>query len=132
MKRETLNHSLFKVFEKIGRERGFSSESLTENALKNLLKSVWWITGFRKATDNEDKKRGIDFVIETTNVGDIFLQVKSSEIGKKESLKKHPKIPVVIINRGLTLEEIQKRIKKTLSNQRDYYLSKKITASKNL
>lgn len=121
-----------RAFEKIGLQRGHSSESLTEIALKDLLKSVYWITSFRKATENEDKKRGIDFVIETTNVGKIFLQVKSSQVGKEGSLKRHPKIPVVVVNKGENLKEIQKKIRKVISSQRNYYLSKKISFSKNL
>ncbi len=131
MSKEIINKkSISLAFEKIARQRGHSSEYLTGIALKNLTKSVYWIVGFRKATKDEDKKRGIDFVIETTNTGMIFLQVKSSKTGKENSLKKHPKIPVIVINKEENLKRIQKRIRKVISSQRDYYLRKKLKLGK--
>lgn len=129
MKPEFFRSSIRRAFEKIGYQRGAFSESLAKVALKNLTESVDWITNFRKADEKEDKKRGIDFVIET-DVGNIFLQIKSSQTGKESSLKKHPRIPVVVIDKNESLEEIQRKITETISTERDYYLSKKVSVSK--
>jgi len=126
MRPEFFPSSLKTAFRRIAFERGVSSESLAKTALENLTESIEWIDGFRKATPNEDRKKGIDFVIKT-DVGKIFLQVKSSDTGKNESLKKHPKIPVVVISRNFDLEEIRSEIFTTLSEQRSSYLDKRLS-----
>lgn len=126
MRPEFFRSSIRRAFEKIGYQRGTFSETLAEAALKNLTESVDWITNFRKADEKEDKKRGIDFVI-LTDVGNIFLQIKSSQAGKEKSLKKHPNVPVVIINKEKSLKETQKEIMETLSAQRDHYLNKRFS-----
>ena len=126
MRPEFSRYSLRNAFKKIEREKGISSENLTAIALKNLFESVDWINDFRRANWFEDRKKGIDFIIET-DVGKIFLQVKSSKTGKKNSLKKHPKIPVIIINKNFELEETKKVIMDTLSEQRKLYLEKRLS-----
>lgn len=127
MRPEFSRYSLRIAFEKIAHQRGLSSEVLTETALKNLSESINWISDFRRASWIEDRKKGIDFVIQT-DVGDLFLQIKSSQTGKEKSLKKHPKIPVVVINRNFDLEEIKQEIITTLSGQREFYLSKRLSS----
>ncbi|PJC28120.1 hypothetical protein CO054_01845 [Candidatus Shapirobacteria bacterium CG_4_9_14_0_2_um_filter_39_11] len=126
MRPEFFRYSLRNAFKKIEREKGISSENLTAIALKNLFESVDWINDFRRANWFEDRKKGIDFIIET-DVGKIFLQVKSSKTGKENSLKKHPKIPVIIINKNFELEETKKVIMDTLSEQRKLYLEKRLS-----
>ena len=126
MRPEFSRYSLRNAFKKIAREKGISSENLTAIALKNLFESVDWINDFRRANWFEDRKKGIDFIIET-DVGKIFLQVKSSKTGKENSLKKHPKIPVIIINKNFELEETKKVIMDTLSEQRKLYLEKRLS-----
>jgi len=125
MRPEFPRYSLRNAFKKIERERGISSENLTESALENLSESIDWISDFRRANWFEDRKKGIDFVVKT-DVGKIFLQVKSSKTGKENSLKKHPKIPVIIINRNLELEETKKIMMTILSEQRKLYLEKRL------
>lgn len=117
-------YSLRRAFGKIAHQKGLSSENLTKVALKDLSESVGWVNDFRRANRLEDRKKGIDFVVET-DVGKIFLQIKSSQTGKENSLKKHPKIPVIIVNNGFKPEEIREVIITTLSEQRNFYLIKR-------
>lgn len=91
--------------------------------VENFEKPAWFKT-IRHGTPNEDND-GIDFVVETyTNPSFIFVQIKSSEVGKRKFLQKHklsefifPMI-VLILNRhdrysnirGMLFEAVRKYI----------------------
>lgn len=83
-----------------------------------------WLKRVRYGTHDEDNQ-GIDFVIETyTAPSFIFVQIKSSEVGKKKFLQKHKlsefifPIIVLILNkndryhdiRGMLFETVKKYI----------------------
>ncbi len=89
------------VFRRSKHELGIQNEngyqSLIETALEQK-RVPRWFTGIEKA-DPVDDRHGIDFWI-ITDMGRFPIQVKSSRAGKKQAIKKHPKIPVVVVNPG--------------------------------
>jgi len=117
--------SIKKVFREVGIQRGETAELLVEKTLQELTDSFEWIKDFRKSTPEEDKKRGVDFVISTKDVGNLFLQIKSSWSGKEKALKKHPRIPVVVVHLGEDLTQIENKIRETLVSQREAFLYKR-------
>lgn len=126
--RERIPGHLGRAFEKIAVKKGESSESRIEDVLENLIKSPdcpCWLKDFRRANWQEDRKRGIDFVISTKDVGNLFLQIKSSVAGQEKSQKNHPQIPVLIIYPNKTSEEIQIELIQTLEVKRKIYLEKR-------
>lgn len=71
-----------RVRQELGRlafERGRAHEVLVLEIVNELRADHQWIRSARLATPEEDR-RGIDVVV-TTDVGDLYLQVKSSPLG---------------------------------------------------
>lgn len=65
----------------LARGVGILSESAVEKALPRLVETCPWYLGHRRATQAEDEIAKFDFVIHTSDVGRILLQVKSSRCG---------------------------------------------------
>jgi hypothetical protein len=92
-----------------------------------------WIGEVRLSTKEEDH-RGIDVVIETTDVGNILIQVKSSHRGREEFLmrqvagKVSVKIIPVIINPRYDPHTICRIIMPLITHARNERLRRKKTA----
>ena len=69
-----------------------------------------WIRDIRKSTPEEDGN-GIDVVVETTEYGDVPIQVKSSMKFVKEHTKKHPDIPVVVVFTEDSEDRVRRKIR---------------------
>ncbi|MFA6429840.1 MAG: putative dsRNA-binding protein [Patescibacteria group bacterium] len=100
--------------EKLGKRRAkFGREN--EQRLLDILRQPTlplpaWITGVRAATPEEDRK-GIDVVVDTCDVGHIYLQVKSSVRGKFQFVSRHPvahDTAVIIVTKTMEPLEILK------------------------
>ncbi len=110
------------IFSKIGYELGTRAEdsvneSLMSGKASNLLPS-WlhaWTCHPRYSTEDS---QGIDLTIHT-DIGDIPLQVKSSEINAYSFSKKHPGIPVVVIDVTKTSMQLYGKIMKAIRIERD-------------
>lgn len=77
------------------RERAFLH--LIETAIQEG-KTPEWMTGVEAADEKSDRK-GVDVWVHT-DVGKIPLQVKSSQSGFDKASKKHPKIPIIVVDPG--------------------------------
>ncbi len=55
------------------------SEQRALAALQAWIGKPEWITGFARSTEEEDLYQGVDIWVETTDVGQLPIQVKSSE-----------------------------------------------------
>ena len=75
-------------------ERGLTNEWRVWKVLQRPSRP-WWITNVRMSTVAEDH-RGIDVVVETSDYGDLYLQVKSSLRGAKEFRSKSRSVRVDI------------------------------------
>lgn len=117
-------HVLSKAEEK---QRGIESEWRFFRALREYRKD-WcpWLTKVRWATEQEDS-RGIDFVAQTRDVGDIYVQVKSSPGIAEEYMRKAAQGPfdvvIIVIRREYTRAEIFSRARKLLSESRQFKLN---------
>lgn len=77
-----------------------------------------WVKRIRMASAEEDA-RGMDVVVETADVGDVPIQVKSSKKFLKKHFRRYPDIPVLIINREHTEEEIRKSLSRIIRRERE-------------
>lgn len=81
---------------KIGQWVGERNEAFAFRAVVNVLPK--WAIFARRATPEEDAL-GIDIVVQT-DVGALFLQVKSSRMAAREFAKKHHSQPIECIVAG--------------------------------
>jgi len=60
-----------------------------------------WIGLVRKGTKEEDKARGIDIVVETLDMGKLFIQIKTRKKDKDKfcAIRRRPLIAVVVVER---------------------------------
>jgi hypothetical protein len=83
----------------------------TESRVVNLLsqdKRPWWIMSVRRGSSIEDDD-GIDLVVRTTDHGDLYLQVKSSDAGAEkweESLYRRKHTIGLIIAREVDEDDV--------------------------
>jgi hypothetical protein len=87
---ETLGHA--------ANERGAHNEGRVLEAVERLATELDWISGGRKGTEEEDAA-GVDVVVET-DVGPLYLQVKSSKFGAgsfKEKRRRPKWLGVVVV-----------------------------------
>jgi Double-stranded RNA binding motif len=77
-------------------DKGFRAERRVLHAICDPLEPLpMWILGARIATKDEDS-HGIDVVV-ATDCGPMWLQVKSSQSGKKKHEKKYPDAPIAVV-----------------------------------
>lgn len=81
---------------KLGQWVGERNEAFAFRAVTRVLPK--WATAARRATPEEDTQ-GIDIVV-NTDVGALFLQVKSSRMSAREFAKKHQSDPIECIVAG--------------------------------
>ena len=80
---------------KAGREKGKHAEQRVLQAVHELTKSVTWMNSTRRSTSQEDTQ-SIDVVLET-NIGMLFVQVKSSRTGARHFRRKRRRAHIVIV-----------------------------------
>jgi len=100
--------SVSRTFGRIANEKGRQKETRVLAACKpeNFPK---WLSDVRAATAEEDK-RGIDLVA-FTDIGSIFIQVKSSRTGKKRFQETHRvNIGIIIVRDGDSDDAIWRKL----------------------
>ncbi len=114
--------TFFTTLSQIGDERGKINELKVEMAFSVPESRPDWFKKIRKATPDEDTK-GIDFIIES-DVGSLFLQVKSSWAGVRQHLSANSSanIAVVIVKSGDDQQTVVKKCLEVLEYQRKKYL----------
>lgn len=111
------------AFYKVGLVRGARHEDRALEALRTY--GVPWIKSVRHADDSEER-RGIDIVVET-DVGKIFVQVKSSRRGLAGHREKHgrsrTRILVVIVNEGMTNLDVANIVRGFVTRERQVIMN---------
>lgn len=104
--------SFNKAFGSMVNQVGFNAEMRALDASIYYLHELQWVASVRLSNKTEDN-RGIDLVFETKNIGDIFLQIKSSYMGAKKFTEKRRSslIKVVIIKHYENREDIWSKVK---------------------
>jgi hypothetical protein len=69
------------------RARGERAEARVVAELRRVTRP-WWLLDVRRAHASEDRT-GIDVVVETSDVGRLYLQVKSSKCGAAKWSRRH-------------------------------------------
>ena len=93
---------------------GKRSEELTDQAL-NLLENKQKIASWWPAKWQEEKRGGIDRIIQRLDGTEIPLQIKSSRTGVECALKNHPQIPCLQVKRDDTPFWVAGRILKIIN-----------------
>lgn len=107
-----------------GKDRGFTNERKVLQAFAERTPDVPdWFIAIEKASRELDR-RGVDFVIFTADVGQLYLQIKSSERNKRrfETAHRHQNIAVVILHVYEFEEEVRGKIIAALSELRKRFL----------
>jgi len=78
-KRRPFSYGLMR---RINFDRGLSSEAAIPWAIENAkhILPSWIVLPIERASMALDFKHGIDYIVNTTDVGKIYIQVKSSEL----------------------------------------------------
>ena len=113
-----------RVLGKIGHDRGRTNERHVLEACR-LPSRPAWMTGARAASRAEDHD-GIDVVVES-DVGKLFVQVKSSRTGKAAftERRRRARVAVVVVKSGDTLEDVLRRVVGALAPLRKEYLAER-------
>ncbi len=113
--------TVHQVLGKLGTQRGADNERLTFDACQ-LPSRPAWMTSARRATRAEDHD-GIDIVVDS-DVGKLFVQVKSSRRGKAEfaERRRRAQVVVIVVKSGDSLEAILRKIVGGLAPIRAVYL----------
>lgn len=94
------------LLKQVRKERGYAGEQRVLIALEGNRTS-WpeWLISIRKATEDEDI-RGCDIVAET-DVGKLYLQIKSSKVGIEKFHKRNRKKMIAAIISYITWTETE-------------------------
>lgn len=108
-----------KAIGRLGQRRGRESERAALEAISANMPE--WMTSVRAATDDEDR-RGID-IVASTDVGDVYLQVKSS-VGAAKDFRRDPRrrnIAVAVVRIGEPYDIVGKRCVNAIAALRAEY-----------
>lgn len=105
------------ILGKIGSERGAENEERALRVLNSYQKPEW-LHEVIKATYEEDQE-GIDIVCHS-DVGKLFLQIKSSETGRINAKNDRNKA-IVVINAKMDDQEVSAKLIGALSSIRSYF-----------
>jgi hypothetical protein len=125
---QTAYHFLTLQFKRDAGMRGQQKGIHAERRLLSILEShpyPPWMYGVRPATKEEDE-RGIDIVV-TTDVGPIYIQVKSSWNGMSSFFRKRRKamIAVIVVNDRISDAKIFSEGRKWVRHQRSCILARR-------
>lgn len=112
--------SFLRVIGRSENRKGFRAEEAALEALLYHYPEEPWIKFPSKATLKEDTLMGVDIVVDTVDIGKLFLQIKSSEGGRKrfEKKKRRTKVAVVVITHHEEREYIWEKLRKKLQELR--------------
>lgn len=128
-------NAVLRAIKGITLERGKKAE---ENFFKAMMTSASaempkWFVRVRRPTLKEDRHEGKDAIIVTSDVGELFIQIKSSETGANHFRQgrhflKNKFIAIVVIREQDTLEDIRANARHAFSQLRqDILKSRNIT-----
>jgi hypothetical protein len=109
---------------RIATEKGRRAETRALEAVKRITKS--WMRSVRAASLKEDAA-GIDIVVES-DVGKLYLQVKSSK-GSAKSFAKRPRrqhIEIIVVPIDLTDTILDRRVLEALERARTWVLDGRV------
>jgi hypothetical protein len=108
----------------LARRRGLENEKRVINACK-LKTRPPWMQDVRKATPEEDRD-GIDVVVES-DVGKLYVQVKSSAVAKVafQDKRRRARVAVVVVRPNDSKSDLLRKVLDGLSGLRGVFLEKR-------
>ena len=102
-------------------ERGWTRERMVEESVTDWTDKPAWLVSVVRGTARQDGD-GIDFVAHTSDMGPLYVQVKSSKFGKASFQKKRggraKSIAIIVIKDGDDATRIRDKLVSALSNLR--------------
>ena len=130
--------TVHRVLKDLTLERGRRNEEKFFIAMRvpnsiSLVELPDWILGVARPSAKEDKNEGIDAIVETTDTGKLFVQIKSSEAGVAHfkagrHFKKNNLIVILVIRESDTLEQVRKNARKLLAECRQKILGSRLNS----
>ena len=118
-------NAVTQAFKDISLCRGKNTEDRFFEAIRTSASAEMpkWFLRVRRPSLKEDRYEGKDAIIETTDVGKLFLQIKSSEAGaahfrKGRHFQRNKFIAVIVIRESDTSEDILAKTRNVLSQLR--------------
>lgn|SRR5579885_790227 len=108
-------HRIFRTMRQIAKDRGALAEDKVVEALQD--DPPGWLVSARKGTPEEDKQ-GRDVIVETSDLGPFYLQVKSSKTGAKNFDKHQDRLHVLVVAPGERVDSLRTRLHKVLKELR--------------
>jgi hypothetical protein len=117
-----------RILGQIGCERGSQNEARVFAVFSGDNPALpGWFRSIEKASREQDQ-RGIDAIVHTTDVGMIYLQIKSSLAGRRkfesQSKRRWP-VAVVIVNHYESDEAIRQKVISAAGDLRNVFLSQR-------
>ena len=111
---------------KIGNERGLENEFKVLNGVRGASSKPAWYRDVRHATREEDD-RGIDVVV-YTDIGELYLQVKSSKFRAVQFKRKSRKqmIGMIVVKVKDTLDQLGAKAFAEVGRLRSQILEKRL------
>jgi len=110
----------------LGQQRGREREAMVSMAFREspTIKPEWY-RGFRIATKKQDRRK-IDAIVET-DIGDIYIQIKSSLSGIKKFQSERGCRPIaaIIVNVDDSDEAIRQKVFAAALPLHDHFLAKR-------
>ena len=125
MSKADVARSFLNTLGKVENTKGLSAEEKALEALLFHYPEEPWIKLPRKATLEEDTLLGIDLVVETFDIGKLFIQIKSSDGAMRRYLEKRRRImiAVVVIKTHEDRSSIWIKLKRALTELRGQILT---------
>lgn len=124
---------IFRQFGRVGNERGRSAEQRVAEVIWRWVKDEddkcpSWLIGYKPASV-EENKRGVDGWVVTLDVGDIAIQIKSSQTGarKAEGRRRSTRPVVVVVKSHWNDSFLFQRIIGPVAKRRESYLQERIS-----
>ena len=116
--------SVSRALGEAARLRGLANEARALEVLQSTPLPPW-AGAARRATDQEDRG-GVDIVVDS-DVGSLYVQVKSSAGAAKRFLKRRRRVAVVVVTGTMPESLIRGRLLAALTDLRSEYLSSRPT-----
>ncbi len=103
---------ILKLIGQLGHERGEKAEELVFNAFAGMVPDApSWFVRLERATPEQDR-RGIDAIVVTNDLGELFIQIKSSLAGFMRFLDGRPQanISCIVVTVAHTDKEIRQNV----------------------
>ncbi len=113
--------SFWSALKEVTRARGRANEARALDAAKKS--SHRWVRSVRAGTQAEDRE-GIDIIV-SSDVGELFIQVKSSVAGRDRFLEKNRKKHIEVVVANCTDDELKKRIDAAINRAREHVIAKR-------